>query len=53
MKIPRNISGDQLAKLLEVYGELELWLSQPGPVADEDVRMGLKRWVPEYEPARH
>ena len=33
--------------------ELELWLAQPGPVADEDVRMGLKRWVPEYEPARH
>ena len=33
--------------------ELELWLSQPGPVADENVRMGLKRWVPEYEPARH
>ena len=28
-------------------------LSQPGPMADEDVRMGLKRWVPEYEPARH
>ncbi len=33
--------------------ELELWLSQPGPVADEEVRMGLKRWVPEYEQARH
>ena len=33
--------------------ELAQWLSQPGPVADEDVRMGLKRWVPEYEPARH
>ncbi len=33
--------------------ELEHWLSQPGPVADEAVRMGLKRWVPEYEPARH
>ena len=33
--------------------ELEQWLAQPGPVADEDVRMGLKRWVPEYEPARH
>ena len=33
--------------------ELEQWLSQPGPVADEEVRMGLKRWVPEYEPARH
>ena len=33
--------------------ELEQWLAQPGPVADEEVRMGLKRWVPEYEPARH
>jgi FlaA1/EpsC-like NDP-sugar epimerase len=33
--------------------ELGEWLSQPGPVADEEVRMGLKRWVPEYEPARH
>ena len=33
--------------------ELAQWLAQPGPVADEEVRMGLKRWVPEYEPARH
>jgi hypothetical protein len=33
--------------------ELEAWLSQPGPVSDEAVRAGLKRWVPEYEPARH
>ncbi|MBK5913177.1 polysaccharide biosynthesis protein [Rhodocyclus purpureus] len=33
--------------------ELRLWLAQPGPVADEDVRTGLQRWVPEYEPARH
>ena len=33
--------------------ELQQWLAQPGPVADEAVRMGLKRWVPEYEPARH
>ena len=33
--------------------ELTRWLSQPGPVSDEDVRAGLKRWVPEYEPARH
>ncbi len=33
--------------------ELEQWLAQPGPVTDEAVRMGLKRWVPEYEPARH
>ncbi|MBS0512576.1 MAG: polysaccharide biosynthesis protein [Proteobacteria bacterium] len=33
--------------------ELTAWLSQPGPVSDEEVRAGLKRWVPEYEPARH
>ncbi|ATE62288.1 polysaccharide biosynthesis protein [Thauera sinica] len=33
--------------------ELMQWLSQPGPVDDETVRTGLKRWVPEYEPARH
>ena len=24
-----------------------------GPWPDEAVRMVLKRWVPEYEPARH
>jgi FlaA1/EpsC-like NDP-sugar epimerase len=34
-------------------GELIPWLAQPGPVADEDARSGLQRWVPEYEPARH
>lgn len=33
--------------------ELGTWLSQPGPVSDDEVREGLKRWVPEYEPARH
>jgi len=33
--------------------ELEPWLAQPGPVSDAAVREGLKRWVPEYEPARH
>ncbi len=33
--------------------ELSQWLSQPGPVSDEEVRRGLQRWVPEYEPARH
>lgn len=33
--------------------ELTAWLSQPGPVSDEAVRTGLKRWVPEYEPAQH
>jgi FlaA1/EpsC-like NDP-sugar epimerase len=30
--------------------ELRQWLSQPGPVADETVRAGLQRWVPEYQP---
>ncbi|WP_038012038.1 polysaccharide biosynthesis protein [Thauera sp. 63] len=33
--------------------ELGTWLSQAGPVSDDEVREGLKRWVPEYEPARH
>jgi len=33
--------------------ELTQWLSQPGPVSDDEVRAGLKRWVPEYAPARH
>ena len=33
--------------------ELTQWLSQPGPVSDDEVRTGLKRWVPEYEPAKH
>src|SRR5690606_3416302 len=33
--------------------ELTDWLSQPGPISDKEVRVGLKRWVPEYEPAQH
>lgn len=33
--------------------ELNAWLAQPGPVSDAEVRAGLKRWVPEYEPAQH
>lgn len=33
--------------------ELHAWLSQTNPLSDDDVRTGLKRWVPEYEPARH
>jgi FlaA1/EpsC-like NDP-sugar epimerase len=33
--------------------ELLPWLSQPGPFADEAVRVELQRWVPEYAPARH
>ncbi|ANQ86741.1 putative capsular polysaccharide biosynthesis protein [Azoarcus olearius] len=28
------------------------WLSQPGPVADDEVRTALHHWVPEYVPAR-
>jgi FlaA1/EpsC-like NDP-sugar epimerase len=30
--------------------ELTAWLDQTGPVSDEDVRVALKRWVPEYVP---
>jgi FlaA1/EpsC-like NDP-sugar epimerase len=33
--------------------EVSQWLSQPGPVPDDTVRAGLKRWVPEYVPANH
>ena len=33
--------------------ELLPWLSQPGPVNDETVRLELQRWVPEYVPALH
>ncbi|NUP87375.1 MAG: polysaccharide biosynthesis protein [Burkholderiaceae bacterium] len=33
--------------------EITRWLAQPGPVADDDVRGSLKRWVPEYAPATH
>lgn len=33
--------------------EVREWLSQPAPVSDDDVRSGLKRWVPEYVPANH
>ncbi len=33
--------------------ELASWLGQPGPMSDDEVRAGLRRWVPEYEPARH
>mgnify|MGYP005753372391 CR=1 FL=1 len=33
--------------------ELMQWLSQPGPVSDDEVRAGLRHWVPEYQPAVH
>lgn len=33
--------------------ELEQWLSQRGPLGDDEVRQALKRWVPEYSPAQH
>lgn len=33
--------------------ELLQWLLQPGPVSDGGVRAGLRRWVPEYNPAVH
>ena len=38
------------ADFLDEFGK---WLGQSGPVSDEDVRAGLKRWVPEYAPAQH
>ena len=33
--------------------ELERWLSESGPSTDCDVRLALRRWVREYEPAVH
>ncbi len=33
--------------------ELERWLGQPRAVPDDEVRAGLRRWVPEYAPAQH
>lgn len=33
--------------------ELMQWISQLNSVSDEDVRIGLRRWVPEYTPALH
>lgn len=33
--------------------ELSQWLSQTTPVSDDEVRAGLKLWLPEYEPALH
>ena len=33
--------------------ELTAWLSQPGPMSDDEVRAALQRWVPEYAPAQH
>ena len=58
MTIPRAaVAARSIARSRPVaetfLDELSQWLSQPGPVSDEEVRMGLQRWVPEYEPARH
>jgi FlaA1/EpsC-like NDP-sugar epimerase len=33
--------------------ELEHWLSQRGPLEDDEVRQAMKHWVPEYSPAQH
>lgn len=33
--------------------ELRQWLSQQTPVSDDDVRIGLRHWVPEYQPPMH
>jgi hypothetical protein len=32
---------------------LRPWLANPGPVTDEEVRLQLGEWVPEYQPALH
>lgn len=44
----------RIARARPVPGELisgvEAWLSAPEPLADGDVRQGLARWVPEYQP---
>ncbi|SFN30544.1 NDP-sugar epimerase, includes UDP-GlcNAc-inverting 4,6-dehydratase FlaA1 and capsular polysaccharide biosynthesis protein EpsC [Formivibrio citricus] len=45
----------RIAKAREVEpaaaAEIEAWISLPGTSPDEDVRAGLKKWVPEYQPA--
>lgn len=35
----------------DIVAELEAWLDSPRSLSDEEVRAGLRRWVPEYEPA--
>lgn len=31
--------------------EIEAWITQTASLSDEDVRTGLRKWVPEYQPA--
>lgn len=35
------------------WDEVRRWVEFAGRVEDEDVRRGLRRWIPEYVPARH
>ena len=35
----------------DFLGALVAWLDAPTPLADEAVRQGLRRWVPEYAPS--
>src|SRR5690606_4775400 len=32
------------------YEDIQVWVGAEAPLDDESVRMGLKRWVPEYSP---
>jgi len=35
------------------WDDARRWVEFSGRVSDEDVRRGLRRWIPEYVPARH
>ncbi|MDQ7989780.1 MAG: nucleoside-diphosphate sugar epimerase/dehydratase [Candidatus Dactylopiibacterium sp.] len=35
----------------DLVAQVELWLARDASLPDEDVRAGLRRWVPEYAPA--
>lgn len=35
------------------WDEVRRWVEFAGRLDDEDVRRGLRRWIPEYAPARH
>ncbi|UHL63233.1 polysaccharide biosynthesis protein [Paralcaligenes sp. KSB-10] len=34
------------------YSYIQEWLAEPEPVSDDQVRIELKRWIPEYEPMK-
>ncbi|MER1967991.1 nucleoside-diphosphate sugar epimerase/dehydratase [Castellaniella sp. GW247-6E4] len=36
-----------------LYEEVRAWVGSEVPLDDEAVRVGLKRWVPEYEPSQY